>query len=455
MHNSNVIVEVSIEQLRKDWVDSNKIPEDVFDFCCKATNSHSAYTTWLVKRVSEDNYLRDNVVDLYRDAASSLDKDQIVNSLRRSFAFYIKYSKLFRYQDINRYKKYSDWMDELQVINKQVEDKDSQQDESRLLIGKVKAANGTEYDVYKLPQGHEENRQIAIKLGRHKPGVSGWCTSHDSTTTFWNNHICREDLYIFINPNNRLVDKFQIQFGYGDSLPYNINDKPVKNFSTLIDYLPFYKFLHDKEGREYPKWYGKVAGIKVNFKEPDNLEESLQVTQTVPGVYRFRDFSLAHIDTWYCAFRHVLGLDKSEELRTEYKGEVVDNLFIRSRSGVLPSINVLVVPLEENCTVRLMLDTEIKTIFISDFNYEDKLGIQEILKNSVDEGSLVSIRYLNQSEVLNLKEKLDAFCTKYGFRCSPFLDNYLRDSIGNARREIRESKELAKVLWKDVIDQSI
>ena len=58
---NEILTEVSIEQLEKQFVDSGKISSDVFTDIKKASGGKSAYATWLAKRVLEKNIKEEDI----------------------------------------------------------------------------------------------------------------------------------------------------------------------------------------------------------------------------------------------------------------------------------------------------------------------------------------------------------------------------------------------------------
>lgn len=61
--NENIITEASFEQLQTQFVDSGRIPEEVYNEIKNSSNGKSAYATWLISRVLDKTILKD---DLYK-----------------------------------------------------------------------------------------------------------------------------------------------------------------------------------------------------------------------------------------------------------------------------------------------------------------------------------------------------------------------------------------------------
>jgi hypothetical protein len=66
-----IVSEASIEQLKQQFVDTEKITQEVFDEIVKATKGKGAYATWMVKRVEdgtikgEDIYKYENYIEIF------------------------------------------------------------------------------------------------------------------------------------------------------------------------------------------------------------------------------------------------------------------------------------------------------------------------------------------------------------------------------------------------------
>ena len=81
------LLEVKIEVLKAQFVDTNKISQEVFDDILKSTNSDSAYATWLTSRVAKDLIKAEDIYK-YEDYLQIFDKNK----------------KFFDKADINQYK---------------------------------------------------------------------------------------------------------------------------------------------------------------------------------------------------------------------------------------------------------------------------------------------------------------------------------------------------------------
>lgn len=282
----SLLLEVSVEDLRRQFVDTGKISEKTFDAIVDIAGGKSAYATWLCKRLVTDNSRVEILInDMSRTLKGALD-------------FFDKNKRLFTDKDINRYEDLTDFITLCMDKSKELEASKQQKDINRFKIGAVETADGTGYLVYKLPKGHEENQPVAIALGRHPEGYRGWCTSYDGNARWWSEHIQKEDLYIFVNPKASATDKYQIQFGYNDARPFSIkDDSPLMDSDIVPNLVPFYKFLHDREGRPMPDYVVSEEDFLNQVNESKGTLEDLRVE---PDIYKID--SDTDLDLWIGPF---------------------------------------------------------------------------------------------------------------------------------------------------------
>ena len=70
-----IVSEASIEQLQQQFVDTEKISQEVFDEIVKATKGKGAYATWMIKRV-EDGTIKAEDIYKYEDYIQIFDKQK-------------------------------------------------------------------------------------------------------------------------------------------------------------------------------------------------------------------------------------------------------------------------------------------------------------------------------------------------------------------------------------------
>ena len=87
----NVILEVSLEQLKQQFVDSGKVKDTDFKEVETASGGKSAYATWLLKKISD-----------------KLIKPEDIYKYKNYFNTFERRKKDYEYKDINQYKSKED-----------------------------------------------------------------------------------------------------------------------------------------------------------------------------------------------------------------------------------------------------------------------------------------------------------------------------------------------------------
>ena len=310
-----LLLEVSIDDLKRQFVDSGRIRPVVFEKIVSRCGNKSAYATWMCKRYVEGNLGNEGYTD---------------EEWIEAFKTFEKFKNKFDKKDINQYKTQEDVNAFLtKVAEIQEEEKLKKINVDKFKIGAVEA-DGKGYLVYKLPKGEEQNYPVSIALGRtdHEAlGSSGWCTASGKTDIYWRNHINKDDIYIFINPRDRKFDKYQLQYGYYDSRLFNIKDRPLSE-DEIVPFVSFYLFLHEHEGRPLPDYIQDIMG-SVNLDSEARLED-LQVQDNIyvldPRSQNCRDLIVP-------LARDILGMSVTDAWRKISKNVRRNDMFIFSRYG--------------------------------------------------------------------------------------------------------------------------
>ena len=254
--------EVSIDQLRTQFVDSGKISGKIFKNIEDASLNKSAYATWLTKKLI-DGFFEDNEINQYKDFFSIFDRRK----------------KEYPFQDINQYKTSKDIMDfeskSHELIYQEKLDPSQQKGVSKsnkyqdFYIGSVDG-----FDVYELPKGRKDLYGVSCELG----SGTDWCTSTGKERKFFDKHIKTASLFIFINPTTG--EKYQFDYygkEYKDKNDESILEKPIGE--TNIYNL--FKFIESK----YPKL--KTPILLKFFYTPDSLtSKDLNIKGDFdPGMY--------------------------------------------------------------------------------------------------------------------------------------------------------------------------
>jgi hypothetical protein len=203
----NLLLEVSIDQLKTQFVDTGKITDSEFTEIIDSAGGRSAYATWLTKQVVSKNIKPE---DLYKYNAYF----KIFNRRKREYPF----------QDINQYKTPQDIA---QFISKSVDLANAEKADPSQQKGVAKTNKYSEFhmgkvdgfDVYKLPKGRTDLYNTSCELG----SGTEWCTATGKTDTHFNQYINDGPLFIFIKPGSD--EKYQ--FNYESKSFMDKNDQPI------------------------------------------------------------------------------------------------------------------------------------------------------------------------------------------------------------------------------------
>lgn len=203
-----IITEVSIDQLRSQFVDSGKISSEEFEAAVEASGGKTAYTTWLVKKVADD-----------------LIKGEDIYKYKKYFNIFNRRKKEYPYSDINQYKTPQDITQfiskSIEIDNKEKQDPSQQKGVTRsdkykeFYIGSVDGFN-----VYELPKGRKDLYGVSCELG----SGTEWCTATGKTRSHFDEYISKGPLFIFIKPGSD--EKYQFS--------YESNQFKDKNDNNII-----------------------------------------------------------------------------------------------------------------------------------------------------------------------------------------------------------------------------
>ena len=179
-----LLLEVSIDQLKTQFVDTGKITDSEFTEIIDATGGKSAYATWLTKQVAIKTI---NSEDLYKYNAY--------------FKIFDRRKREYPFQDINQYKNADDITKfieiSVEIANKEQQDPSQQKGVSKFdkyeefYIGSAEGFN-----VYKLPKDRKDLYMSACELG----SGTEWCTATGKTDKYFKHYIKAGPLFIFIKP---------------------------------------------------------------------------------------------------------------------------------------------------------------------------------------------------------------------------------------------------------------
>jgi hypothetical protein len=201
------LLEVSIQDLKTQFVDTQKVSEQDFEEIVTAVGNKSAYATWLVKKVA-DELIKGEDIYKYKDYFNIFDRQKR------------KYPK----QDINQYKTEQDlaaFIDSsVKLQGEEAEDPSKQKGVSKqdkykqFYIGSVDGFN-----VYKIPENTPDLYATSCELG----SGTEWCTATGKTRRHYDYYNTKGPLYIFIKPGSD--EKYQ--FSYETNSFMDKNDKRI------------------------------------------------------------------------------------------------------------------------------------------------------------------------------------------------------------------------------------
>lgn len=205
----SILFEAGADNLKKDYVDSGKIPQEVFDKIVEVANNQYGYALWLIRRVIDKVILPE---DIYK--------------YKEYFSVFNKHKGKFQKKDINEYKTYPEVREfvlkcieilEVQSLSAQSSGGNNLVSETDILklknfgIEMIGMVDG--YQCFKTPTNLKGN-EAAWKTYKKILGDAGGkkieiCTI--GSFDHWNNYIEDDNFYIFFNKND---DLSPYQFGY-------------------------------------------------------------------------------------------------------------------------------------------------------------------------------------------------------------------------------------------------
>lgn len=244
MLEEDLLLEVSIDELRRQYVDSNKLPENTFNRIVSACNNQSNYATWLCKKI-----------------VAGICSEDAIETWGERFAFFDQYKSRFQTKDINTLKtaeQIQDWViNELNPVARDVFKKGisggSQVDDTMIeKLEKCRVSDfksqitDREYYVFRVGK---DDFDVEHYLG----SGTNWCTRNNEQT--FQNYINYPDssgvdgvYWIFVNKDNQ-SEKWQ--------LLYKANyfcDRKDRNFLHTLPAVPLemLKFLRDRYNQQFP-----------------------------------------------------------------------------------------------------------------------------------------------------------------------------------------------------------
>ena len=193
----SLLFEVSIDQLKTQFVDTGKISDSEFTEIIDASGARSAYATWLTKQFVNKTIKAE---DLYK--------------YNTYFKIFDRRKREYTFQDINQYKTSDDIA---KFIQKSVESYDREKNDPSQQKGVSRSDKYQEFymgsvdgfDVYELPKGRKDLYGASCELG----SGTEWCTTTGKTRTQFDNYISKGPLFICI----KLGSDEKYQFSYEEN----------------------------------------------------------------------------------------------------------------------------------------------------------------------------------------------------------------------------------------------
>lgn len=218
-----ILSEVSIEQLKQQFVPS-KVSEKDFQDIVDASNNKSSYATWLIKKVV------DKIIE-----------QEDVYKFKEYFDLFDKNKNRYKYKDISQYKNKNDVDD---FIDTTVKIKDEIKKDPSKNKGVDRADKYKEFEIgkidgftiYELPKGRTDLYGISCDLG----SGTEWCTATGKTRDFFNKYIKEGPLFIFIKLGSN--EKYQFSYETGhfmdkDDKRIDMEDDQIYRFFDYIEQI--------------------------------------------------------------------------------------------------------------------------------------------------------------------------------------------------------------------------
>jgi len=209
------INEVSIQQLETNFVNTGRIPKDIFNEILKVTKNDSAFATWLTARVAGSKN------------APAIIKSEDIYKYEEYLDIFKRRKKEYRFQDINQIKTPSQLQNfiktTVELLDQEKQDISAQKGVSKTEKFKdLKIMDAEGYSVYMIPKDRKDLYPTSCELG----SGTEWCTATGNTSVHFEEYIKYGPLFIFID-NSNSKNKYQVSFEGGQFM--DTNDNPLYN----------------------------------------------------------------------------------------------------------------------------------------------------------------------------------------------------------------------------------
>ncbi len=221
----SLLFEVSLDQLKTQFVDTGKITDSEFTEIVDATGGKSAYATWLTKHV-----------------ATKIIKPEDLYKYNAYFKIFDRRKREYPFQDINQYKTTQDIAQfiakSVEIVNLERIDPSQQKGVAKtdryaeFKIGEVEG-----FTVYKLPKGRKDLYGASCELG----SGTEWCTATGKTQKYFKHYIAHGPLFIFIKPGSD--EKYQFSYEEQQFMDKDDNSVLTTNKSLIPTIVKLFNFI--------------------------------------------------------------------------------------------------------------------------------------------------------------------------------------------------------------------
>jgi len=261
----SLLFEVSIDQLKTQFVDTGKISDSEFTEIIDASGAKSAYATWLTKQFINKTIKAE---DLYK--------------YNTYFKIFDRRKREYQFQDINQYKTAEDITKFIQksveLYDRENNDPSQQKGVSRSDKYKEFYIGSTDgFNVYELPKGRTDLYGASCELG----SGTEWCTATGKTRIHFDRYITKGPLFIFIKPGSD--EKYQFSYEGQQFMDKNDNSIISPKFDNSINtnILNLFNFIISKKPKyRVPLKFKLIHDPKSFTKDDLNIEGDLNLGNT-------------------------------------------------------------------------------------------------------------------------------------------------------------------------------
>ena len=178
----NLLLEVSLDQLKTQFVDTGKITDSEFTEIIDSSGGKSAYATWLTKQV-----------------VNKLVKPEDIYKYNAYFKVFDRRKREYVFNDINQYKTQQDLnsfiVKSIELASQEQKDPSQQKGIAKSnKYDEFKIGSVDGFDVYELPKGRTDLYGVSCELG----SGTEWCTASGRTKNYFDKYIKYKSKYLKI-----------------------------------------------------------------------------------------------------------------------------------------------------------------------------------------------------------------------------------------------------------------